>query len=95
MLFRSTGNLSQFLEFDTTSNPGSTVVHISTTGGFTAGYDAKAEDQTIVLQNVNLRGTTVIVATHAKDLVETFRHRTLTLRKGKLVRDDPYGGYAL
>ena len=51
-----TGNLSQFLDFDTTSNPGSTVVHISTTGGFTTGYDAKAEDQTIVLQNVNLRG---------------------------------------
>ncbi|EYB66602.1 cell division ATP-binding protein FtsE [Deinococcus phoenicis] len=48
-----------------------------------------------VLQNVNLRGTTVIVATHARDLVETFRHRTLTLRKGRLVRDDPYGGYAL
>ncbi|WP_180970154.1 cell division ATP-binding protein FtsE [Deinococcus planocerae] len=48
-----------------------------------------------VLQNVNLRGTTVIVATHARELVETFRHRTLTLRKGKLVRDDPYGGYAL
>ncbi len=48
-----------------------------------------------VLQNVNLRGTTVVVATHARELVETFRHRTLTLRKGKLVRDDPYGGYAL
>ena len=48
-----------------------------------------------VLQNVNLRGTTVVVATHAKDLVETYRHRTLTLRKGRLVRDDPYGGYAL
>ncbi len=48
-----------------------------------------------VLQNVNLRGTTVLVATHARDLVETFRHRTLTLRRGKLVRDDPYGGYAL
>ncbi|GGM15697.1 cell division ATP-binding protein FtsE [Deinococcus aerophilus] len=48
-----------------------------------------------VLQNVNLRGTTVIVATHARELVETYRHRTLTLRKGKLVRDDPYGGYAL
>ena len=51
-----TGNLSQFLDFDTTSNPGSTIVHVSSTGGFTAGYDAKAEDQTIVLQNVNLRG---------------------------------------
>ncbi|WP_027480698.1 cell division ATP-binding protein FtsE [Deinococcus pimensis] len=48
-----------------------------------------------VLQNVNLRGTTVVVATHARDLVETFRHRTLTLRRGRLVRDDPYGGYAL
>ena len=48
-----------------------------------------------VLQNVNLRGTTVVVATHARDLVETFRHRTLTLRKGKLVRDDALGGYAL
>lgn len=48
-----------------------------------------------VLQNVNLRGTTVIVATHARELVETYRHRTLTLRKGKLVRDDPLGGYTL
>ncbi len=48
-----------------------------------------------VLQHVNLRGTTVIVATHARELVEQFRHRTLTLRRGRLVRDDPYGGYAL
>ena len=48
-----------------------------------------------VLQQVNLRGTTVLVATHARDLVESFRHRTLTLRRGRLVRDDPYGGYAL
>ncbi|ADV68028.1 cell division ATP-binding protein FtsE [Deinococcus maricopensis] len=48
-----------------------------------------------VLQHVNLRGTTVVLATHARDLVETFRHRTITLRQGRLVRDDPYGGYAL
>ncbi|WP_291424507.1 cell division ATP-binding protein FtsE [Deinococcus sp.] len=48
-----------------------------------------------ILQNVNLRGTTVVVATHARELVETFRHRTLTLRKGRLVRDDPDGGYSL
>ncbi|MPY65122.1 cell division ATP-binding protein FtsE [Deinococcus sp. SDU3-2] len=48
-----------------------------------------------VLQHVNLRGTTVVLATHARDLVETFRHRTLTLRQGRLVRDDPAGGYAL
>ena len=48
-----------------------------------------------VLQGVHLRGTTVVVATHARDLVETYRHRTLTLRRGKLVRDDHLGGYAL
>jgi hypothetical protein len=33
----------------------STVVHVSSTGGFTNGtYDASHEDQTIVLNNVNL-----------------------------------------
>ena len=29
-------------------------MHISTTGGFSAGYDATKENQTVVLQNVNL-----------------------------------------
>lgn len=48
-----------------------------------------------VLQNVNVRGTTVLVATHARELVQTFRHRTITLRQGRLVRDDPQGGYQL
>ena len=48
-----------------------------------------------MLQGVHLRGTTVVVATHARELVETYRHRTLTLRRGKLVRDDHLGGYAL
>lgn len=48
-----------------------------------------------ILQNVNLRGTTVVVATHARELVETYRHRTVTLRRGQLVRDDAAGGYEL
>lgn len=48
-----------------------------------------------ILQNVNLRGTTVVVATHARELVENYRHRTLTLRRGQLVRDDLDGGYEL
>ncbi|RTR28371.1 cell division ATP-binding protein FtsE [Deinococcus radiophilus] len=48
-----------------------------------------------VLEKVNERGTTVLVATHARDLVESQRHRTLTLRRGELVRDDPTGGYQL
>ncbi|RZL10887.1 MAG: tandem-95 repeat protein, partial [Rubrivivax sp.] len=51
-----TGNLDQFLDFDTSSSPGSTIVHISSTGGFTNGtYTEGAEDQRVVLQNVDLR----------------------------------------
>ena len=37
----STGNLQNYLDFDTTSMPGSTVIRVSSTGGFTGGaYDA-------------------------------------------------------
>ena len=48
-----------------------------------------------VLERVNESGTTLLVATHARDLVEANRHRTLTLRRGELVRDDAEGGYQL
>ena len=46
---RVEGNLTNFLSFDKTSLPGSTVVHIKTTG-------TGAEDYTITLQNVQLVG---------------------------------------
>ena len=48
-----------------------------------------------LLNDINLRGTTVVVATHSRDIVDRNRRRTLTLRKGRLVRDDPNGGYAI
>jgi Ca2+-binding RTX toxin-like protein len=52
------GNLAQFLDFDTTSVPGSTVIHISSSGGFASGsYSAAAEDQRITLQGVDLRSS--------------------------------------
>ncbi|MDP5237888.1 Ig-like domain-containing protein, partial [Uliginosibacterium sp. 31-16] len=48
-----TGNLSNYLHFEVSN--GNTVVHVSTSGGFANGnYDATREDQTIVLQGVNL-----------------------------------------
>ena len=54
----STGNLQNYLDFDTTSMPGSTVIRVSSTGGFTGGaYDAAVQDQTIVLSGIDLRGT--------------------------------------
>lgn len=47
------------------------------------------------LETINKRGTTVLLATHARDLVEEHRHRTITLRRGEVVRDAASGGYAL
>jgi Ca2+-binding RTX toxin-like protein len=51
-LGQNPGNLDDYLHFEVSN--GHTILHISTTGGFSAGYDATKENQTIVLQNVNL-----------------------------------------
>lgn len=48
-----------------------------------------------LLNDVNIKGTTVIVATHSRELVDSMRRRTLVLRAGQLVRDDENGGYSL
>lgn len=48
-----------------------------------------------LLSEINLKGTTIILATHSREIVEQQRRRTLTLRKGRMVRDDPNGGYAI
>ena len=49
-------NLDRFLDVDTQSQPGSTVLRVSSSGGFTDGaYNPAAEDQRIVLEGVNLR----------------------------------------
>ena len=46
------GNLANYLHF--TTSGGTTTIHISTTGGFSSGYSASAEDQTIILNSVSL-----------------------------------------
>jgi cell division transport system ATP-binding protein len=48
-----------------------------------------------VLNDINIKGTVVIVATHSRELVDKMRRRTLVLRAGQLVRDDASGGYSL
>ncbi len=40
-----------------------------------------------------MRGTTVIVATHAKDIVDRMTKRVIQIEKGNIVRDDKKGGY--
>lgn len=45
------------------------------------------------LLEINSRGTTVIVVTHAKDIVDNLNKRVIALEKGKVVKDDQRGGY--
>lgn len=46
-----------------------------------------------ILNLINRRGTTVIMATHAKNIVNAMRKRVLQFRKGVLIRDEQEGGY--
>jgi cell division transport system ATP-binding protein len=46
-----------------------------------------------LLHDINVRGATVIVATHAKDLVDHFQKRVVVLEHGSLVSDQERGVY--
>lgn len=46
-----------------------------------------------LLRSINLRGTTVLVATHDRDIVDRFKKRVLYLEDGRLVGDERKGIY--
>lgn len=46
-----------------------------------------------LLNEINMRGTTVVIATHAKDIVDAMKKRVIEIDKGIIVRDDKKGGY--
>ena len=46
-----------------------------------------------LLNDINARGTTVVVATHAKDIVDKMKKRVIHIQKGEIIRDDKKGGY--
>jgi cell division transport system ATP-binding protein len=46
-----------------------------------------------LLRSINLRGTTVLVATHNRDIVDRFKKRVLYFDSGKLVGDEQKGIY--
>lgn len=46
-----------------------------------------------IINLINRRGTTVIMATHAKSIVNAMRKRVLQFRKGVLIKDEQEGGY--
>ncbi|MDH2859866.1 cell division ATP-binding protein FtsE [Bacillus cytotoxicus] len=46
-----------------------------------------------IFKRINERGTTIIMATHNADIVNTIRHRVIAIEDGKIVRDEIEGGY--
>ena len=46
-----------------------------------------------LLNEINARGTTVVMATHAKDIVNKMKKRVIQIEKGVIVRDDKKGTY--
>ncbi len=52
-----------------------------------------AWDIMTLLSDINARGTTVVVATHAKDIVDKMKKRVIQIEEGNIIRDDKKGGY--
>lgn len=48
-----------------------------------------------ILKKVNDMGTTVVLTTHNKGVVDTLGRRVITLDRGQIIRDDPNGKYIL
>jgi len=56
---------------------------------------ANTYDIVQILKKINDLGTTVILTTHNKGVVDSIGRRVITMQDGKIVKDDPRGGYIL
>jgi Ca2+-binding RTX toxin-like protein len=80
----TTANLTNYLEFDTTSQSGATIIKVSATGAFPNGVaNVAGETERIVLENVNLRSDLGLAA-NATDA----QIITKLLTQGKLLVDN-------
>ncbi len=52
-----------------------------------------AKEIMALLEEINRHGTTMVVATHAKDFVDEMKKRVLAIEDGVLVRDEEKGAY--
>lgn len=60
----------------------------------TGNLDPKTSIEIVeLLQRVNVRGTTLVVATHDENIVNRFRTRTVRLEHGRITSDRHEGGY--
>lgn len=46
-----------------------------------------------IIDGINKRGTTVIMATHAEKIVDSMQKRVVEINHGKIARDEKQGGY--
>ena len=72
------------------NNP-STIIADEPTGNLDP---ARAFEIMLLLQEINKLGPTVLVVTHAQNLVEEFTHRVITLDEGLVISDEMDGYYA-
>lgn len=60
----------------------------------TGNLDPATADEIMELfESINRRGTTVIIITHAKDIVDKMQKRVIELDSGSMIRDVQKGGY--
>ena len=50
-------------------------------------------DIVALLMDINIRGTTVVMATHDREVVDALRRRVVVLESGRVVRDERKGAY--
>lgn len=48
-----------------------------------------------ILKKINDLGTTVILTTHNKGVIDSLQKRVITMERGRVIRDDPTGRYVL
>lgn len=46
-----------------------------------------------IFKRINAAGTTIVMATHDKNIVDTMQRRVVAIEDGKIVRDEQRGGY--
>ncbi len=52
-----------------------------------------AKEIMALIEDINKSGTTVVMATHAKEIVDEMQKRVIAIEKGQVVRDEERGGY--
>ena len=48
-----------------------------------------------LLKQINELGTTVILTTHNKGVIDSLQSRVITMENGRIIRDDEKGGYVI